>query len=571
MASTPKIAAGKTGLPASAKGSGKAGPPAPGRTTPGPFPKKGLLYGTDPNAPGGINYTSGPQKGRNGVAYAQNPLAPGGTQHTTGPLVRPFLPRHVSGSAQVNKDLLNFLTGGGNKRPKAVLPPTTDKKTVSPPTPPPVTTSSVPPVQAPSLPGLPGAATYNPVAPPPLYRPVATPQLDPYRGQTAAQAAQAQLDPQYAALDQQSQANQAALTGFTQSVLAALKGLPDATGQAYTQAQNVTDALASKGADLLSGANPNGADQSILQAINAPGSQQAAIADQLQKTFGGGAGVLYNQAGVNAGSALAAQKAAALAYANAQPGIQGLAATQAERNLLYQDAQQKAAIAAQFPSLENQVAAAKANALYNESQFTASQRSAANTSAANRASFNANQNAAVTDNALKKAAYNQNSAALGIKTQAAEAKTLPAPNTSWTRINGYRSDQYGNPILVNGKPVPNPGYKLNKAGTGVVKIGSASQGRPITSSEARRLYEGVSNMQSGFTDAKGKPHPAIDYNAAIRELQKEGYFRNPTLAAEARKALNTAYGVPVKIDFGNGTSTITVPGNPPITGPGSPT
>jgi hypothetical protein len=456
------------------------------------------------------------------LGYAKShPIRPGGNsvtaiakasgvKPTPGALASDrVIPQKVSGSFQVDPKI----TRAFGLKPPATKPlaPTTDKVTspraavIPAATPPPVSYSGTTTPASLSLPGLPADATYQPVA---------TPNLDPYGNKTPAEVVSTLLAPQYAALGSQSRANQSALTGFTQSVLAALKGLPQATAQDYTQAQNVTDALASKASDLLSGANPNSSDQAILQSINAPASQQQAIADQLRNTFSGGGAVLYDTAGANAGSALARDKAAALAYANAQPGIEGLAATQAERNLLYQDAQQKAAIAAQAPTLANQVAAAKANATYNEAQFTAG------------------QNSAVSSNALARAGYRQNNAALGIKTTNAiasvNAKAAPKFNASSSRALGYQADQYGNPILnKNGSPLLLPGYALDNSGNVIKKsLGGASKQHGLTQGQTLRLRGTATTLAQqafqGFTDSKGKVHPALSLDDAILEAQKEG-------------------------------------------------
>lgn len=309
-------------------------------------------------------------------------------------------------------------------------------------------------------------------------------------GQTAQQIAAGLLAPQYQQQAQTLATNQAALRGFAQSVLNTLKGMPDATAQAYTQAQNVTNALASRAADLLSGANPNAQDQQILQAINAPVSQQQQIAQQLGNTFTGGAGVLYDTAGANAGSALAAQKAAALAYANALPGIQGIAAINADRNLLAQDAASRAAIAAKEPGLVTTILGQQATQAYRDAQLalqgkkltqqanefnitTRNKQRDFNITTADKEALNRfnewYKNASLTERQQGlqvqidrlNATIAHNHATEGIAAGRLNFTVQPKFSAPNSRATGVPTDQYGNPI-VSGTPqtsaVPGGGF-----------------------------------------------------------------------------------------------------------------
>lgn len=491
---------------------------------------------------GGSGVPGTKQNGNVGAGSPLNPLR----ARTTAPRVK--VPASVSGLAKVPA---TFSFGPQKKAPTS-LPPTTDKTKTEDTAPTDTVTSSVQPggaaatTQVPNFaPTLPGSATLDATA---------IPNLDPYNGQSPASVVAAMLAPQYTALNQTSTAEQAALKGFATAIIAQLQGQPAAVSNDYTQAQNVTNGLATTAAAQLAAANPNSSVQSLLQSIGAPQAQQDQVSTQLNNAFNGGAAVLNDTQGANAGSALAAQKAAALTFTNGLAGVQGLAATNAEHNLLYQISQQKDAIGAQAPTLQNQVATTEATARGNEYQdkFAQSQ--------------------AIASNALAKAGYYQNGAALaasyGEKVGAANTKAAPMPDATLSKAYGYAVDQYGDAIpKADGSVNVLPGYKLTKDGT-VAKVGSTtSKPKTLTPQEVQKntgtIYNGVSNMQAGFTDAKGASHPAVDRTTAISTLVKEGYFSSPELSRISTDALNLYYGIPKTLNIG-GFKVITVPGDPPL-------
>lgn len=103
---------------------------------------------------------------------------------------------------------------------------------------------------------------------------------------------------------------------------------------------------------------------------------------------------------------------------------------------------------------------------------------------------------------------------------------------------GYRADQFGNPI--NGKITPLPGYKLNDAGTGTVKVTAgkvakttANPGFPnLTKAQVVHLRSGVSAAFYGVPEQKdvngnvtAAALPPVDYETAISHAISAGYSR----------------------------------------------
>lgn len=151
------------------------------------------------------------------------------------------------------------------------------------------------------------------------------------------------LAPLFASIEQDRQSRarydtgqQGALKEFTDSLMQYLRGIPAQVGNDYDQAIRQTDQLAQTAAAGLRGSNPNASLQSALSGIGAPAAQAAQLAGQNQQVFGGGAATLYDVAGKIPGTDLAGQKAAQMAFASELPGIQGLTATQAFKDLLAQ-------------------------------------------------------------------------------------------------------------------------------------------------------------------------------------------------------------------------------------------
>lgn len=145
---------------------------------------------------------------------------------------------------------------------------------------------------------------------------------------------------------------QDSLSSFTRGILDYLKGAPAAIQSDYQGAVDQTRNLAQASADQLLKSNPNSLNQADLAAIGAPQEQRDALAAQNQNVYGGGASVLFKTAGAIPATAFAEDKAAASAFANSLPSIQGLAATQAFQRLLAQQGEGMAKFAAQRAEIE---------------------------------------------------------------------------------------------------------------------------------------------------------------------------------------------------------------------------
>lgn len=142
-------------------------------------------------------------------------------------------------------------------------------------------------------------------------------------------------------------AQQAALKAYSQQIIDYLKGAPGAIQADYQGAVDSTRNLAQASADELLKANPNSLNQADLAAINAPQEQRDALAAQNQNVYGGGAATLFHTGGVIPATEFAADKAAAGAFANSLPSIQGLQAQQLFAQLLANQGKDTAELAAQ--------------------------------------------------------------------------------------------------------------------------------------------------------------------------------------------------------------------------------
>lgn len=257
-----------------------------------------------------------------------------------------------------------------------------------------------------------------------VYKPVVIPSFDPYPGQTAAQVASSEIKPQLQAVAQTSAAEKNMIQGMAQAIISQLGSLPKQVSTDYNQAQGTIQGLAQTAGNELAAQNPNDQTQAMLNAIGAPQSQKDQVAAQNAASYGGGGALQFVTSGAIPSASLALEKAAALQYAQTLPQIQGLAATQALRNLLYQNAQQKAAIAAQEPTLQNQASAAKASAL------------------AQRVGDLISQHQAIASNAAQINATNQNAWALGGKNTQTSFTDSLAMSKADTDAS-YKSSQLG--------------------------------------------------------------------------------------------------------------------------------
>ncbi len=123
----------------------------------------------------------------------------------------------------------------------------------------------------------------------------------------------------------------------------------------------------------------------------------------------------------------------------------------------------------------------------------------------------------------------------------------PRFDSTNSNSNKYRSDQYGNPLLRNGKIVPLPGYKPAKNNQDVVPTGSSpgSSSRVLTPTESTTFTKSAmqiaTNAANGGKDDKGVFHPPISREQALQEMQLAGLFADLRTARIAMKALNKAF------------------------------
>ena len=129
--------------------------------------------------------------------------------------------------------------------------------------------------------------------------------------------------PQQAALASQQAARVNTLNALVGSILAHLSTpQPDVYGAA---AQDATSA-ANGAAQTLARVNPNASTQAMLQAINAPGSQQQQVGQQNANTFGGGGALDQYLGGAVPAGVFAQDQAARQAYLSSLPAIVGQSA-----------------------------------------------------------------------------------------------------------------------------------------------------------------------------------------------------------------------------------------------------
>lgn len=161
---------------------------------------------------------------------------------------------------------------------------------------------------------------------------MASPQPTPQ--QTVAQILAAQTRPVTAA-QQRVQAQQASdrqqAQALTLALVHALQNGIAPVQQTYDAALGQQQALASRGAALLAGSNPNTQVQSQLAAVNAPQQQRDQLAAQASADFN--PGVLYTQTGSIPGASLLAQRQAAIQHLAGLPTVAALQGQETQRTL----------------------------------------------------------------------------------------------------------------------------------------------------------------------------------------------------------------------------------------------
>jgi hypothetical protein len=174
-----------------------------------------------------------------------------------------------------------------------------------------------------------------------------------------------EMAPYYQQLSQQQAEQEAyenrkrqAIQGFTQALISSLQGDVGGINQAYEHAIAQTSGLAAQSAAALSSQNPNPQGQALLQAIGAPESQQAAMAQGLGATYGGGAGVLQHTEGTIPSQTFSQNQLAQVLFARGLPSLAAMKGIGALQEYGYQSAEERKKladkrleIAAQEPSL----------------------------------------------------------------------------------------------------------------------------------------------------------------------------------------------------------------------------
>jgi hypothetical protein len=129
-----------------------------------------------------------------------------------------------------------------------------------------------------------------------------------------------------------------------------------------------------------------------------------------------------------------------------------------------------------------------------------------------------------------------------------DAKTEPKLDSSLSRTFGYRVDQFGNPW--GGKLILLPGFDIDRSGQ-VVKSATKLKTRPLTQPQRQKLTSdanaAAAQMSNGFEDAKHTVHPPIQYDEALLEMEKQGYFGSKELRQIALSALWNVYGRPAVV------------------------
>lgn len=160
-----------------------------------------------------------------------------------------------------------------------------------------------------------------------------------------------QLAPILASQQSQAQYQNQAIQGFALALLGKLSPIAGQVGSDYDKAIGQVGALSQATGDALRGANPNAADQQMLQSIGAPAEQQQQLATNLGNVFNGGAAAGQFLGGEVPGRELAADKASSMAAAHQLPGIAALKGQQDLASAMYSQRQERATTLAQRPGL----------------------------------------------------------------------------------------------------------------------------------------------------------------------------------------------------------------------------
>lgn len=415
----------------------------------------------------------------------------------------------------------------------------------------------------------PAAPTSAPAAAPsgalPVFPPSVT--LAQILAHAALQAPTQAVQEQQASSDAAARAQAASITGYMSALAPLLQHIAPAVQQGYTQAAGM-DALLGKGfADETSqqqGANTGQANQ-ILGLSGAPPGQHTEVGQAI-----GGPGVANALGWLNGGLPATGLEQAGAAYgaaAKALPaefagqGLEQIQSLQAKQGLADQGYAQKVAdIQARYPDLflksEQQVTKDQQTAANDQSmidartaatKINAAKVGIAQQVAADRAAYQRGELSA-RDFSNKIQAARAQTAALDAEQRTAiaranavtsrmnaqtsrsrvQAVTTPKFSSSTSRSLGYRADQFGNPILVNGSPRLLPGFGFDAKGD-IVKTSTSSTTKVhgFTPAQLTRMRSSADNIAAsafhGAIAKSGKALPPVSYEEAINEERNAGY------------------------------------------------
>lgn len=358
------------------------------------------------------------------------------------------------------------------------------------------------------------------------------------------------LAPQYSAADQEAARQNQAIRAYTTAVMQQLAGeAPQIQGD-YNNAIGAQQGMADAAAQSLRNVNPSGDVAALLNAVGAPQAQNTQIQGNLNNAFNGGAAVGQYVNGVSPLGALRAQGEAATTLARLQPGFQALAGRQALVSALANQADTRAKIAAQVPSMiQDQLNTFTKNAQARQQLALEAQAAGVkqqNTQFSQKvtlAKLQAQQDKYLRDYNLQVQKFNQS------RTEAQAKAALP--NTSLSKLKGYLVDSSGKAIPgSDGKKQLLPGVKVNAKGQIVTPI-SAKANKPfadLTKTQVATLRATANEVRFGVKVPKKDPKtgknmidpntgetvtvfkPPLPYGKAISFLVSNGFSRRDAVA-----------------------------------------
>ncbi len=316
--------------------------------------------------------------------------------------------------------------------------------------------------------------------------------------------------PLQAQLAQQQQARTGTLKALVGSILQHLSApQPDVYGAA---AQDQT-AAANGAAQTLQRVNPNAQTQAMLQAINAPGSQQAQVGQQNANTFGGGGALDQYVGGALPAGVFAQDQAARQTYLNSLPAIVGQSAIMGLGRLGMLASQENSKLASDKTNALQQARTDLANFVQkNQSLKQAAAKQAFNEGLANAKLGQSQQRL---DLSSQMDAFNQKYkiANLNLASQKFAQTTLNQDRSYGLQLKrlGLQSRSLQLRAIADEYKVKSGGFtppQLNKFKTSAFNI-------------ARTAFNPNGAVYTSGPN-KGKPLPALTYQQAVTEMRSAG-------------------------------------------------